>query len=484
MKKQPGFYSSLGLLILLNAVIKPLWIFAIDRQVQNEVGNETYGIYFSLFSLSVVLSFFADLGFTVYFNRQVASGDKTVIRQPGQFFLLKLVLCVVYCVLLMLVGLLAGIKRWDLLLYIALIQVFTSLLLFLRSFITARQWFRADAWLSVLDKTLMILFCGILLYVPSLFGTISIERFLLLQAACLAAAMMVAFIYLYNRGIKFLLSTSTWPGMTILKEAIPFGLIILLMGAHSRIDAFLLERIHPNGAYEAGTYAAAFRLLDAANMCGYLFASFLLPYIAKRWSEKVEINAVVLQCRHLLLLFSITLAVVAIFESPWIYRTLYHRDDAYAVEVLQWCLPVLIGYSLAQVYGTVLTATGHLGDLFMVTLTVLVINVLLNILLIPVMGAKGCCISALISQGFYGFMTMLYSKQKTGTRIHFRSLLIYTFTGSLLAGFFILCRNWPITEWLMIVVAGMIAIAIATMTKLININTLIRQFPFASSGVK
>jgi peptidoglycan biosynthesis protein MviN/MurJ (putative lipid II flippase) len=124
-----------------------------------------------------------------------------------------------------------------------------------------------------------------------------------------------------------------------------------------------------------------------------------------------------------------------------------------------------------------LTATGHIGDLFMVTLTVLVINVLLNILLIPVMGAKGCCISALISQGFYGFMTMLYSKQKTGIRIHFRSLLIYTFTGALLAGFFILCRSWPIVEWLMIIVAGLIAISIATMTKLIDIKTLIRQLP-------
>ena len=29
MKGPSGFYSSLGLLVLLNAVIKPLWIFAI-----------------------------------------------------------------------------------------------------------------------------------------------------------------------------------------------------------------------------------------------------------------------------------------------------------------------------------------------------------------------------------------------------------------------------------------------------------------------
>ena len=48
MKGPSGFYSSLGLLVLLNAIIKPLWIFAIDRQVQNVVGTENYGVYFSL----------------------------------------------------------------------------------------------------------------------------------------------------------------------------------------------------------------------------------------------------------------------------------------------------------------------------------------------------------------------------------------------------------------------------------------------------
>ena len=42
------------------------------------------------------------------------------------------------------------------------------------------------------------------------------------------------------------------------------------------------------------------RLLDAANMCGYLVASFMLPYIARRWSSHTEINSVVLRCRHFL----------------------------------------------------------------------------------------------------------------------------------------------------------------------------------------
>ena len=57
MKETSRFYSSLGLLIILNAIVKPIWIFGIDREVQNEVGAAAYGAYFSVFNLSIVLSF-------------------------------------------------------------------------------------------------------------------------------------------------------------------------------------------------------------------------------------------------------------------------------------------------------------------------------------------------------------------------------------------------------------------------------------------
>ena len=51
------FYSSLLLLIVLNAIIKPFWIFGIDRQVQNITGTAEYGTYFSLLNLSIVFGF-------------------------------------------------------------------------------------------------------------------------------------------------------------------------------------------------------------------------------------------------------------------------------------------------------------------------------------------------------------------------------------------------------------------------------------------
>ncbi|MEO8405013.1 MAG: polysaccharide biosynthesis C-terminal domain-containing protein [Chitinophagaceae bacterium] len=470
MKKPSGFYSSLGLLILLNAIIKPVWIFAIDRQVQNVVGIETYGIYFSLLGLSVVFSFLADWGFTGFFNRQLAASEENFFRLPGKFLLLKLLFALLYGLVIFIAAWLSGVKRWDILFYVVLIQIFTSLFVFLRAIITAQQWFKTDAWLSIADKGLMIITCGILLWFPLLAGSITLERFLFLQTASLAIATILAFIFLVKKGVHFSIPKKWLPDRKLLAQALPFGITVLLMSMHARLDAFLLERMNTNGPYQAGIYAAAYRLLDASNMAGYLVVSFMLPFIARRWSKQEEITTVIHNCRHFLLMLATGIIITIVSLAPWIQRVLYHHNDVNAIEVLRWCLPALAGYSLVQIYGTVLTATGRIMDFFFINLGCVVVNIVLNLILIPAWGAKGCCIAAISSQFLCGIATMLYVKQKMGVSLHIRSLLIYIFTAILLSGFFYLCKDWPVGKWMLIIVAMMITVAVMLTSKLAGLS--------------
>jgi O-antigen/teichoic acid export membrane protein len=468
MKETSRFYSSLSLLILLNTVIKPLWIFGIDRQVQNAVGTAAYGIYFSIVNLSFVLIFMLDWGLTVFYNRQLSARDMSIADSAGSFIFIKLLFALVYMIVIFCIAFFSGIDRWDIVLYVIAIQVLSSMFVFFRAIITSRQWFRADAWLSVLDKLLMILLCGTLLYFPSLFGGISIERFLLLQISCLAIAVVTSLIILASKQFRFSFKRR-WPGNNVLKTALPFAVIVLLMSFHSRLDGFLLERI--SGPEEAGKYAGAYRLLEAANMLGLLFATFTLPYITRRWSEGNEISSVILNVRHVLITAAVTLSCVVIFLAPWLQEILYHHNDVDSVQVLQWCLPALIGYSLVQVYGTVMTATGHIVAFSYITLISVILNSLINILLIPSMGAKGCCIAALISQGFSGVATMWYVWQKIKISTDIRSGLIYIFIGGLLCGFLYLSQGWQVSNWLIITGAGLLVLTIVWITKLFELKS-------------
>ena len=470
MKESSRFYSSLGLLIILNIVIKPVWIFAIDRHVQLSVGTEMYGIYFSLLSFSFVFSFLLDGGLAAFFNRQLAANQENFIDKAGSFLFIKIVFSFLYAAIVCGVAFLSGIKRWDILLDVIIIQALTSLFVFLRSIITSQQLFRTDAWLSVLDKGLMIILCGSFFYFPFTTGSITIENFLLIQIACTLMAIITAFTILFKKKIFFSLPGKSLFDWSLLKPVVPFAIIVLLMSVHYRFAGFLVERMHHNGAYEAGIYAGAFRLLDATTMIGYLVASFLLPFIARQWGRQQDINEVVLTSRHLLMLFSLMIIVTTIFLAPWMQQLLYHNNDEKAVAVLQWCLPALAGYSLVQVYGTVMTATGQVVPFCFIILGAVALNIVLNLLLIPAWGAKGCCIAALISQGLCGITTMVYVQKRAQINIHLRSLLMYTFIAAILCIVYFYGSDIVSNKWLLIAGAGFITLVLAIIFKLADIR--------------
>jgi len=469
MKESKNFYSSIFLLIFLNVIIKPLWIFGIDRQVQNIAGTEIYGSYFSLLNFSIVFSFLLDWGVTSYFNRHLALQEESVINRSGYFLSIKLLFFLLYAVVVCTVAYFTGITNWNILFLLIIIQALTSLFIFLRSIVTAMQWFKTDAWLSVVDKCMMLIICGAFFLFPVVFGKINIEIFLEVQILCTSLAIVVVFVILHFRGFRFK-SGSNGLNYLFLNDALPFALIVLLMSAHYRLDGYLLERLHPRGAYEAGIYAGSYRLLDAANMFGYLISSFLLPFISNQFVRSKNIDSILVNSRHILFIFSLVIIITVIFLSPWIQEILYYNNDKYAVTIMQWCLPALFGYSFVHIYGTALTATGEIIPFCKITFVAVIINVTLNLILIPDFGAMGCCIAAILSQLFCGIATMLYLKRKRGIKIHFNSLLIYTFIGAILVVFYYLGKSAGLNNWLLIMTSGIIAIITSLSTGLFKLN--------------
>ncbi|HEX7906097.1 MAG TPA: polysaccharide biosynthesis C-terminal domain-containing protein [Chitinophagaceae bacterium] len=477
MKESSRFYSSLGLLVILNAVIKPVWIFGIDRQVQNTVGVAEYGNYFALFNLSIVFSFLLDWGLTSFFNTQLASQKEQFIHKAGHFLFIKLLFAFIYAAVVGIAAFVSGVERWDIVAGVILIQVFTSLFIFFRSIITAEQWFTTDAWLSVLDKTLMIGLCGAFLFFPLVLGAMNIQSFLWSQVTCTALAGFTAWSILFKKGVRFSLNvTGVLFDKKIFYAALPYAIIILLMSMHYRLDGFLLERVHPNGNHETGIYAGAYRLLDASNMITFLFSSFLLPYIARQWSKKEDIKKVVLTLRHLLIVYAIVITGITVYLAPEIQQLLYHHTDASSVGVLQWCIPALIGYTLVSIYGTVLTATGHIRAFGAITLVAVLINIILNFLLIPSLGAKGCCIAALISQLICGIATMIYTKQKLMISFHASSLLIYIFIGVVWVAVFYAGGSWSLDKFATVIAGVLITLLIMIATRLIKASQWISFF--------
>ena len=68
MKKE--FSVNLLLLLGLNLLVKPLYIFGIDVQVQNTIGPEQYGLFFSIFNYTLIFQILLEFGITNLVKRE------------------------------------------------------------------------------------------------------------------------------------------------------------------------------------------------------------------------------------------------------------------------------------------------------------------------------------------------------------------------------------------------------------------------------
>jgi O-antigen/teichoic acid export membrane protein len=286
--------------------------------------------------------------------------------------------------------------------------------------------------------------------------------------------MAMAIIVLLNNGIRFKRPNLSFLNLGILKECLPFAVIFLLASIHMRLDGFLLERMHPSGAHEAGIYASGYRLLDASRMVSFLMGSFLLPYIARRWSQGLGLTDVILNSRHMLMMLSIPILAITMVLAPWIQTSLYHQSDSEAAGALRWSMAGLIGYSLIQLYGTVMIATGYIKQFCYFTLLSIGLNLIFNFFLIPLYGAKGCGISAFISQEFCAAAVILFVRYKLKISINIRSLAIYSFTGMSILMFLLIGNQLNLNSLLLIILVPFITISIIFTSNLFPIQSWIR----------
>jgi O-antigen/teichoic acid export membrane protein len=426
------FFRSLTLLIALNLLVKPLWIFGIDRQVQNIVGHASYGAYFALMNLTLILNILLDIGITPFFNRTVAADPH---NGPGLFpkaLTWKSWLTLFYAIIVLAVALLSGVRDLRLLLSLILLQVLTGFNMFFRGYLSATQHFTADAVVSVTDKFIVILVAGSLILFPGLFGGMTIDRFVWIQIAALVMSVSLGLIFLVRRGKGKVESGSSGLDRSLFLDSLPYALNVFLMGFMARSDGYLLERMHPDGQVQAGIYATGFRLLDAVNMVGYLFAGFLLPYIARHWPDRKVVDNVLLQCRHFLV-FTGTIAAAFVFGAPeWTDRLLYHDASAYGagiIRLVMLCLPFL---SLTHIYGTLLTAVHEIGAFVRISLFFALLNLVLNLILIPRYGAMACAGVALFTQSLNAATLMYTARKRTGIYLHGAQLALYAGGGLLL----------------------------------------------------
>lgn len=403
---QRKFITNLLFLVLVNLLVKPFWIFGIDREVQNVIGAEGYGSYFALLNLSIILNIVLDAGVTNYNNRNISQHNHLLGKYFGSLISLRLLLAVGYMLICFLVALLSGYND-EAKLMLGLLcfnQFLLAGILFLRSNLAGLHLFKTDSLISVADRFLMIVLCGLGLWTTIFNQPFTIKMFVILQTVAYLITTIVALILVWIKAGKVTLGIDLKLFRVILKQSFPFALLVLLMSIYNRQDAVLLDLLHNNGAAQAGIYAQAFRLLDAGNMFAYLFAVLLLPIFARMLKLKQSVAELTRMSLGLLVVPATIVALVAWFYTDRIMALLYTDMVLESQAVFPWLMLAFISMAGSYVVGTLLTANGSLKVLNTIAFVAVIFSLLLNVIMIPKFGALG---SARIAAGVQGMVFII-----------------------------------------------------------------------------
>lgn len=475
MKKK--FFTNLIFLVTVNLLVKPFWVFGIDRVVQNSVGTADYGLYFSLFNASILFNILLDFGLTNFNNKNISQYRHLLPKYFSNIVVLKFLMAILYAIVTIIAGLIAGynLAEFKLLLLLILNQFLLSFILYLRSNISALHKFKTDSIISVTDRFLMIIMIGTLLWTNISGGKIKISWFILAQTAAYSITALIAFVIVLRKAKKLVLKINIVLLKLIIKQTFPFALLVLFMSFYNRFDGVLLKSLLKDGGdVQAGIYAQSFRLLDALSQFALLFSTLLLPIFARMIVKKENVSELVSFSFFLLLTPAVILVVASVFYNQQIISLLYTEHNEYSAKVFSILIISFIPISATYIFGTLLTANGSLKQLNIIAFIGLLISLSLNFLLIPVIKAKGAAISALIVQSVTAIAQIIVGMRLFKIKIESKKLVnIFLFLLLFLASSYGLNRlniNWVI-RFLSIIAVGII---LSFIFKLISIKLMFR----------
>jgi O-antigen/teichoic acid export membrane protein len=471
-----AFFLNILFLLFINFLIKPFYIFGIDRTIQNRVGLEEYGLYATLFNFAFLLQIINDFGIQNFNNRNIAQHNQLLPKYFPNILVLKFGLSLIYTVLTFIAAFFLGYgsRHFHLLCFLGFNQIILSFIFFFRSNISGLGFYRTDSIITVLDRLILIIICSALLWGNLFEQAFQIEWFVYAQSFSLSITALISFLIIYQKLPYLKLQFKPAFLLLIIKKSYPFALAIFLMTIYTRLDFIMIERLLPEGEKEAGIYASAYRLLDAVNMIGLLFAGLLLPMSARLLIEKKSIRPLLRLSLQLIMCGVISLALASIIYREEIMFLLYKDASIYAAQILGILMLCFIIMSAVYIYGTLLTANNSLRELNRIFAISVALNILFNFLLIPQYGALGAACTTFFTQLFAFFYQLLAAKKAFKLQSDYVLLGRFFLLGILILGIgFYLKGNVALIWWWNYALLLLIGMALGFALKLLNIKGML-----------
>ncbi|WP_428559326.1 MAG: polysaccharide biosynthesis C-terminal domain-containing protein [Solidesulfovibrio sp. DCME] len=351
------------------------------------LGPAVFGQYSYILTLASIFAIFQDGGFTTLIFRETAMA--ALAPKEGRPGLLSLALGHLGLVTALGLGLtlcFPAADRLSLAAAVGYYALFTAAAL-VSAQLKGRNNFAAEGVWRAICRTATALGAGAALLLPGA-GTAAIFLGLLLgQAGALLSP--------FGRALRLP------PRLTASREVYgPCAAFLCISAAttiYFRCDVILLRQLTDDPAI-VGNYAAAYRLIEGVIM----LATPLAHIFFRRLRVSLQDTAAFRQSfgRMLGVMIGLSVAAVAggLLLGPWILTLAFGDKYVAAIPLLSWLLAslpfILPNYVLTQA----LVALGRERAYAVATIAAAVVNIALNLLLIPLLAAKGAALATVATE--------------------------------------------------------------------------------------
>ncbi|MBC7885568.1 MAG: hypothetical protein H7X99_08840, partial [Saprospiraceae bacterium] len=130
MKRE--FIINIILLVIINLLIKPVYIFGVEARIQNLVGTESYGVYFDYFNFVFLFQFLNDPGIQNW-NAQFMPKNREIAGYhiPG-ILMIKGILALFFIMVVLLSSLIVGYSDQEIIIWLCVNMILSTLFMYLR----------------------------------------------------------------------------------------------------------------------------------------------------------------------------------------------------------------------------------------------------------------------------------------------------------------------------------------------------------------
>ncbi len=373
--------------------------FGFTVLIVRQLGAADFGQYAAVLAFGGLFVFIADLGLSPYAVRQVArwrdapDGPEQVSALFGNLLALRFLLALLAALLLIITAWLTG-RPPVMIGAIAL----GTLGLIMYSVQGTSDGMLAGFERLDLSAGAKVLYQIIFVSIGALALLFGYGYYGLIGANLVGIALMTVACW---RGARWLglrpgrITPAGWPAL--LRASLPFGIIGFTLGLSYKFDSVLLNIFR--GDTETGYYNAAYNLVFATAVLSNVINTALYPSLTRQAATGPEaLPAIYARTLRYLMLLALPIAVGAATLAgqivPFLFKAAY-LPAVPALQIVIWVVPLMY---CSEFLGYVVLIRGQERSAARAIVTSTSINVLLNLVLVPMFGFIGAAIMTVITE--------------------------------------------------------------------------------------